>query len=182
MSCLLLQSQQEISSLSEEFIPNIIDDCGAIIMTPYNSESWGEHDNYNISRRDHPKCEIECLVNVIKDVAPKDYITAFDEYAKDNLFYACNLFVMKKDDFLEMCDICFSILDEYDKRQKYTDNNDVFYKIVKLSHKQHLMFGVNWQVRLQGFLLEYLTDTYYRYKFGVDNCYKANIGIKLNRI
>jgi mannosyltransferase OCH1-like enzyme len=77
--------------------------------------------------------------------------------------------------------MCFRVLDHFDKRMGYKNNRDVFVSMLSASHKRHLRFGINWQSRLQGFLLEWLTDLYYRQKFGVDKCLKIESDfIKLN--
>lgn len=156
---------------NEIFITRWIDNKGAIIQTPFIHTS-----NISDMYKDHPKDDIDIFIQIVKELTP-EYYNAFQEYLSDTNQYACNCFAMKKEHFLEMCEFCFKVLDEFDKRQGYKNNDSVMRKMIKNSHTNHLRFGINWQRRLQGFLLEYLTDTFYRYKFGVENCRKCDCGI-----
>ena len=87
---------------------------------------------------------------------------------------------MKKTHFLEMCEMCFNVLDHFDKVMKYKNDDDVYKKMVKNNNKYFMSwtikwpkFNLKWQRRLQGFLLEYLTELYYRKKFKIYNCYHS---------
>ena len=160
---------------NEIFITRWIDRSGAIIQAPFIHNS-----NISDMYQDHQKDDIDTFIQIVNDIAP-EYYNAFQEYLHDTNQYACNCFAMKKEHFLEMCEFCFKILDEFDKRQGYKNNDSVMRKMIKKSHTNHLRFGINWQRRLQGFLLEYLTDTFYRYKFGVDKCKKVLCGIPEER-
>lgn len=161
----------------EDIISEIVDKQGVITMLPFHIGDWQGSNNILTAARDHPSEEIKALIDSVKDAASIEFNKAFTEFSNDNLFYACNMFAMRKADFLEMAKICFNILDTFDIKRRYKNNNDVFKRMQKLSHRKHLMFGINWQSRLQGFLLEYLTDSFYRYKFDVKTWYKSKIGI-----
>lgn len=150
----------------EYMIPTHINTHGAIVKTPF-SHKTNEHAMY----LDHPKDDTDAFIRSVKEAAP-EYWESFKGLLNDHNQYPCNIFAMKKEDFLEMCEMCFKVLDHFDEIQGYTNNSDVFRKIQKLGHRQHLRFGLAWQVRLQGFWLEWLTDLYYRHKYGIDNCLK----------
>ena len=151
----------------EDNMPTIINTRGAIIKVPAPKHIIQEKLMY----QDHPKDDTDAFIRAVKEAAP-EYWESFKGLLNDHNQYPCNIFAMKKEDFLEMCEMCFKVLDRFDEIQGYTNNSDVFRKIQKLGHRQHLRFGLAWQVRLQGFWLEWLTDLYYRHKYGIDNCLK----------
>ena len=162
--------------IDREFvIPRYVESYGAVINTPLKFTTTECDNNYKTACHDHYSKEIRILRDTIKEVAP-EYYPAFNEFSLDNYFYGRNCFAMKKEDFIEMCEMCFMVLDAFDKKFAYKNNDDVYERFEKLSKKNKLKLAndnIEWHSRLQGFLLEYLTDTYYRKKFGVDNCYKA---------
>lgn len=159
----------------ERHIPRVVDEYNAIIKTPYNFTTKRHKTNISIANWHHNKKYIDILISSIRELYP-DFYKYFTEFANDKYFYACNCFAMKKEDFLEMCEICFNILNNFDRKLKFKNNDDVLKDLINLSHTHHLFWNLDWQRRLQGFLLEYLTDSYYRYKWGVDNCYKSELG------
>ena len=159
----------------EQFIPQVIDSKGAIIMEPFDHSLGSRGTNRGGMYQDHPKDDIDTFIQCVYDIVPK-YKESFDQLLEDKYQYACNCFIMKREHFLEMCEMCFKVLDEFDKRQHYRNNKDVLKKMQRLSHRYHLPYGIGWQCRLQGFLLEWLTDLYYRHRFGVERCYKSVVG------
>ena len=158
----------------ESLMPRAIDKHGALIQNPFIHVS----NKFN-AYSDHAKDDIDCFINSIKEVAP-EYNNALDQFLKDKYQYACNIFAMKREHFLEMCEMCFKVLDHFDKKMGYKNNADVRAKMIKnQKNGQFLRYGLEWQVRLQGFLLEYLTDIYYRYKFGIEKCLLGPVGIPM---
>ena len=156
----------------ERFIPQIIDSCGAIIKKPFDHTKDERVYNQRGMYFDHPSDDINAFIESVKDMAP-ECERSFNELLNDHNQYACNCFAMKKEDFLEMCEMCFSVLDHFDEKQKYKNNEDVLNKMVKYEYIDSMPYGIEWQCRLQGFLLEWLTELFYRYKFGVEKCYKT---------
>ena len=75
-----------------------------------------------------------------------------------------------------MCEMCFRVLDHFDRKQGYKNNEDVRLKMENNKYTNKMPYGFDWQVRLQGFLLEWLTELYYRHKFGIEKCYKSEAG------
>ena len=161
--------------LSENNMQKYVDNYGAIIPNDYDFTTKMRINNKAAIRYDHPRSEINIFIKCVEEVAP-EYLDAFKEFLQDKTTHPWNCFVMRKDDFLEMCEFCFRVLGHFDKKQGYKNNEDVKRKMQELSDKKKLNIDkVDWQSRLQGFLLEYLTDTYYRYKYGVKHCYKSNV-------
>ena len=164
---------------NEIFITRAIQQQGAIIKKPFNHTllTFREATNKGAMYYDHQKDDTDAFIQSVKEAAP-EYWNTFQELLNDHFQYACNCFAMKKEHFLEMCEMCFRVLDYFDEKMHYKNNEDVFIKMVKNAHTTHLRFGINWQSRLEGFWLEWLTELYYRQKFGVNNCYKSEAGIK----
>ena len=157
----------------ESSMPKFIDRKNAIINTPYDFTTDFRVNNKAVARYDHPREDVNALIECVKEVAP-EYWDSFNEFLKDKNGYYCNCFAMKKDDFLEMCEFCFRVLDRFDEKQGYKNNEDVRKHMEKLSQEKKLNIDkVDWQSRLQGFLLEYLTDTFYRHKSWIDGCCKS---------
>lgn len=155
----------------EAKIPEIIDTFGAIIKRPFDHSITERKTNMGGMYYDHQPEDVHGFIESVREAAP-EYWNTFMELLDDHFQYACNCFAMKKEHFLEMCEMCFRVLDHFDKKMGYKNNRDVFVSMINASHKRHLRFGINWQSRLQGFWLEWLTDLYYRQKFGVNKCLK----------
>lgn len=66
----------------------------------------------------HPelhKRDVSLLLEVIKDLHPSLYGTA-EEFFEKNVFYPCNMFIMRKNIFEEYSKLLFEILEEFEKR------------------------------------------------------------------
>ena len=167
----------------ERLITRVVNVHGAIINSPSSiSTSRIRVNNKSIIRYDHPRSLINVLIECVKETSP-EYCDAFNEFLQDKVCHYCNCFVMKKKDFLEMCEFCFRVLDRFDEKLGFKNNDDVKKHMETLSKQRKLNIdNVEWQSRLQGFLLEYLTDTFYRYKFGVKRCCKSSLGIPVQKL
>ena len=161
----------------EDKMISTIDYHGAIIKYKVNKCHLYSN-NITGMYTDHFKDDISTFIDMVGNYAPKYFDTFFYEQLNSYDKYGYNCFAMKKEHFLEMCDMCFTVLDNFDKVMKYRNNEDVLQKMVRnnseffMSYNIKLMkFDLGWQRRLQGFLLEYLTELYYRYKFKIHNCY-----------
>lgn len=169
-----------LSLIGKEYlISKVVNKCGAIIMNPFIHKGKTRYDNWSTQCVDHFEQDATILRQIVHEVNP-EFGKVYEEMLVDDKQYACNMFVMKKEHFLEMCEICFGILDEFDKRTGFVDNDKVYKEIIHRHRTQFMVGGVAWQARMQGFYLEWLTDTYYRYKFDVKKCKKLNIGLPNN--
>ena len=101
------------------------------------------------------------IIKIIKDIKPEYYETALN-VSKRNKIHYCNLFIMKKQDFLKYCKFMFDILFEFDKRNNYKSDKDLFeyYKRLYNNRKSQL-----YQTRLQGYLSEIIGNIYYFHHF-----------------
>ncbi|WP_419822129.1 DUF4422 domain-containing protein [Anoxybacterium hadale] len=70
----------------------------------------------------HDLRDLELIKEIIAKQYP-EYLAAADKYLSGNLFYFCNMFIMRKEIFNQYCSWLFSILEEFDQHtdfSKYT--------------------------------------------------------------
>lgn len=148
---------------------------GAILKRPANhAKKPIEKNNQGAMCNNHAEDDAKAFIESVKEVAP-EYWNSFQKLLKDKYQYNCNLFAMKKEHFLEMCEMCFRVLDHYDKKQGYKNNEDVYKKALTIDYTKERYHDVGWQARLQGFWLEWLTELYSRHKFGISKCYISRV-------
>ena len=64
------------------------------------------------------------MLDIVKELKPELYNAAL-KAANDNLLYSHNLFIMKKQDFLNYGKFIFDILFEFDKRHNFNKLEDI---------------------------------------------------------
>ena len=101
------------------------------------------------------------IIDIIKDIKPEYYKTA-QIISKQKKIYCCNLFIMKKYDFLKFCEFMYDILFEFDKRNNYSSDDDLLNYSKKLYHNTSEQL---YQARLEAFLSERIGNIYYYYHF-----------------
>lgn len=79
--------------------------------------------------------------------------------------YFCNIFIMKKDDFIKWGDFVFGILLELDKRYNLTTDEDIKNLIREEIKKSRRKMELDFQSRLEGFILERLSMIFYEKNF-----------------
>lgn len=93
------------------------------------------------------------------------YSSAIKVFNNNNFMHCCNIFIMKKNDFIKYGDFVFGVLLEFDKRHNLKNDNDIRklikYEIKNLKKKKNL----DYQCRLEGFLMERISSIFYQYKF-----------------
>ena len=101
------------------------------------------------------------VLNIIKDIKPKYFKTALKTANKKKIHY-CNLFIMKKEDFFHYCEFVFDILFEFDRRNNFTSDRNVFeYTKNFFNNTEQYYF----QSRLQGFLSERISNIFFNQYF-----------------
>ena len=103
------------------------------------------------------------IIKIIKDIKPEYYQTALKVTKKNKIHY-CNLFIMKKQDFLNYCKFMFDILFEFDKRNNFTSDDDLLEYSTKLYNNSNRTFQL-YQSRLEAFLSERIGNIYYFHHF-----------------
>ena len=106
------------------------------------------------------------MIEIIKDIKPEYYETA-KAVTNQNYFYCCNIFIMKKDDFIRYGDFMFELLSEFDKGHNFTSYDSVAnYLKNKKIENYHL------QMRIQGFLSERISNIFYVKNFAASRIKK----------
>lgn len=101
------------------------------------------------------------ILNIIKDIKPNYYKTAIKTSKQRSIHY-CNLFIMKKEDFMKYCEFLFDVLFEFDKRNNFFTDNDM------LNYSQRFYKYNNdtlYQSRVQAFLSERISNIYFNQHF-----------------
>ena len=107
-------------------------------------------------------CEIyDEMLDIIKEIKP-DYYKAALKISKSKKIYYCNIFIMKKKDFLKYCEFVFDILFELDKRNNFTSDKDILEYTKKYFNDSSKYYR---QSRMQGFLAERISNIFYYKNF-----------------
>jgi len=100
------------------------------------------------------------MIEIIKDKKPEYYEAAI-EASNSNLFYSCNMFIMKTPDFINYSEFMFDILFEFDKRHNFKTVKDIEVYMKQYFEEKEALF----QVRVQGFLSERISTIFYHKYF-----------------
>lgn len=112
-------------------------------------------------RKIHNIEDLEIIISIIKEFYP-EYYNKTIECLNGKHFVPCNIFIMRKDNFIEMCDFVFSILSRYDEIMGFKTDLDVYNHVVNNMDKYH--GDTRYQSRIQAFLSERLSFIYYMTK------------------
>ena len=143
--------------------------CGE--LADFGNMTVREHYAFNHNIKD-----MELLEYTVRDVAPM-FLPAFTKFLFGYKMFTCNMFVMKRSDFLEMIDFIFKILDEFTRRL----GTDIESHVTDAFRKGLLRLGsVEHQSRIGGYIGERLVSAYIMWKF--QNAYVAGMTITGDRI
>jgi len=148
-----------------------------MVMTHY----YFKKNNYHQYVDNHIAIYFDEALNILREKYP-EYIPILESYLKRNYQNYCNIFIMKKDDFIKWGDFVYSILLELDRRFNLTSDEDTRNSVEKeiekikgnlkpYESKQKL--DLNFQRRMQGFVMERLTNVFYDKYF--KNRYELNV-------
>lgn len=73
----------------------------------------------------------------------------------------CNIFIMKKKDFIKWGEFVYGVLFEFDKRHNLTNDQEIRNFITKEVKKSNRNLEINYQSRIQGFLMERIGNIFY---------------------
>jgi len=110
---------------------------------------------------------LDQIIQIIKENFTDYYLTSL-KTMKMTFGNFCNIFIMKKEDFIEYGNFVFGVLFEFDRRNKLKNDDDIKNFIKKLLIKRNsnnIEKTIKYQRRLEGFLLERLTNVFYNFKF-----------------
>lgn len=115
-------------------------------------------ENYTFN---HNKEDMELMEYVINDVH-KEFLLPFTEFLYGRKMYTCNMFIMKREDFREMMNYLFKILDEFTRRI----GPDITGHVEDAFKRGFLRLGsVRHQSRIGGYIGERLVSAYIMWKF-----------------
>lgn len=144
---------------------------------PDMDEIFKEHDailpNFNLGfpserihyTQIHNIDDLNLVLDIVKSNFNSYYDKAMDALDKD-FFIPCNMFVMKRKNYLELCDFVFSVLGEYDRIMGFKTDLDVYNHVVNnmdkyIDNHGGLSSRTTYQSRIQAFLSERLSFIYY---------------------
>ena len=108
---------------------------------------------------------IDETLEIIKNKFSEYYSTAINTLNKTTLSF-CNIFIMKKKDFIKYGEFVFGILIEFDKRHNLTNDNDILNFIQKEINKLGKNnYDLYYQSRQEGFMLERISNIFNNYHF-----------------
>ena len=105
-------------------------------------------------------------VEIIKEKFP-EYAPYCDKYLKKTWGNFCNIFIMKKDDFIKWGEFLYGVLLELDRRYNLTTDEDIK-NLMREEIKHNNKIGMNqldYQSRLEAFLSERISGIFYEKHF-----------------
>ena len=135
-------------------------ECDAVTTTPL-------HFSYDV-RTQYARCHNVKDLDIVSDIVKRDYPDFWPSYEhslRQSSLYACNMFIVRRDDFRWMMKTVFDILD------KYLDVVGTDIEVRIQSHPQDYHLGrpktgvVGYQYRIGGFLGERIVNALLRYRF-----------------
>lgn len=147
-----------MGNTSEEELCSLVDKHVCICGELADFGNMTAKENYAFN---HNKEDMELMEYVINDVS-KDFLLPFTEFLYGKKMYTCNMFIMKREDFKEMIDYIFRILDEFTRRI----GNDIIGHVEDAFKRGFLRLGgVRHQARIGGYIGERLVSAYIMWKF-----------------
>lgn len=116
--------------------------------------------------------DIDLLGDIIKDKF-NDYYDAYNSFINSNMFIPCNMFIMRKEDFLKYTSLMKEVMKEYfwrwgiDFRNKVVENEEKYLKNV---YPNSL---ISYQERVFSFVFERLTNVFIFKHFKKIKTYKV---------
>ena len=145
-------------------VDKIFENCDAVLPSPTKfakniKEQYGCCHNIE---------DLEIVMDIIDEKYPEYSEVSHLFFEKSKILFSCNMFIMKKEDFLEYVEFLRGILYEYLNRvgtdiyKRIEDNKD---KYLKNSSKWPNMGEPWYQYRIGGYLAERLSNVFYLKKF-----------------
>lgn len=100
------------------------------------------------------------VINIAQEMFP-EYAQYAKNFVNKNWGNFCNIFIMKKEDFIKWGDFVYGILLEFDRRHNLNNDQDIRNFVTKEIKETHKNFDINYQSRLEGFLMERIANIFY---------------------
>lgn len=151
-------------------IDEVFKDCDVIMCKPLKFK----HSIFRQYSICHNIEDLDIIGNIVKRKAP-EYYKAFESFVDGNILFPCNMFIMKKADFIEYINFIKKIMYEYldivgtDIKKRIEDNKEKYLKDFSPNNT------VEYQYRIGGYLSERLTNVFIFKKFERVKAYKMII-------
>lgn len=109
-----------------------------------------------------PSCILNEIIQIIKEIKPEYFDSTIDTMYSKKMYWK-NIFIMKKEDFLQYGQFVFDVLKEFDKRHNLNTDEDV--KNYILQNFPQFTKNIDYKRRLEGFILERVSNIFYTHKF-----------------
>jgi len=103
-------------------------------------------------------------LDIIKEKFPEYYQYSLNSLEKTYAYF-CNIFIMKKDDFIKWGEFVFGVLIELDRRYNLTTDEDIRKLIIKEDKELNNSLNIDFQSRLESFLSERIGIGFYERHF-----------------
>lgn len=142
---------------------------------PNISEIFRTHDvvltkpeNFSLSTMEQYKMchnvkDLMTVQKIIEDYYP-DYINDINETMSRQWMYPRNMFIMRKADFLKYCEFVFGVMKKFDEIMNFHTDEDV-HNYVNAHASEYSNVTLNYQSRIEGFLIERLTNVFIHHQF-----------------
>lgn len=103
-------------------------------------------------------------LDIIKEKFPEYYQYSLSSLEKTYAYF-CNVFIMKKKDFIKCGEFVFGVLIELDRRYNLETDEDVRKLIIKEDKETNSSLNIDFQSRLESFLSERISIGFYERHF-----------------
>ena len=132
-----------------------------IIPSKLNFNGMNLYDQYGYF---HNINDLNIILDIISEDFPSTIYNNVMKYMTMPILIPYNIFIMKSKDFNDYCDFVFPILKKFDEIKHFKNKNDIDKHISQHADQYLKPFSPNntieYQSRLEGFLLERLTSIY----------------------
>ena len=107
-------------------------------------------------------------MNDIEDIIKENftqYYSSAIKTLKKKIFFCCNIFIMKKKDFIKYGEFVFGVLFEFDRRHHLSNDNDIKNLMASEIKRTGKRTSLEYQTRQEAFLMERLSVIFYDYYF-----------------
>ena len=128
--------------------------------------------NKQAFKRYHIPHFLDEAVEIIKEKFP-EYSPYCEKYLNKKWGNYCNIFIMKKDDFIQWGEFVFGVLLELDRRYNLTTDEDIKNLMREEIRKSGRKMDLKYQSRLEAFLSERIGGIFYEKHF--QNVYEVPV-------
>lgn len=126
----------------------------------------------------HNVKDLDLVISIINELYP-EYSDIINAAMEQKFIFPCNIFIMKKDMFIEYCEFIFGIIEEFRRRRNFHSMDDVCSYVNEHSSeyikKCYPTNEVWYQSRIGGFLAERLLNIFVLKKCKNIKCFKINV-------